>query len=124
MTREEAKRFGHCILAVADANADKDTIEFTKIALEALEQEPCDDCCNGNQIEKAKLCQKSYIAGMEHKQELKTDVLDKITAEINAMFPLSGAWMYEEGHEVEHTVCEVLSDVLQIIDKYRKGGKE
>lgn len=40
MTREEAKRFGHCILAVADANTDKDAIEFTKIALEALEQEP------------------------------------------------------------------------------------
>ena len=40
MTREEAKRFGYCILAVADADADKDTIEFTKIALEALEKEP------------------------------------------------------------------------------------
>lgn len=34
-----------------------------------LEQEPCENCCNGNQIEKAKLCQKSYLAGMEHKQE-------------------------------------------------------
>lgn len=49
---------------------------------EWLEQEPCDDCCNGNQTEKAKLCQKSYIAGMEHKQEPLTDVLDKIRAEI------------------------------------------
>ena len=39
MTREEAKRFGHCILAVADADTDKDTIEFTKIALKVLEQE-------------------------------------------------------------------------------------
>ncbi len=37
------------------------------------EQKTCEDCCNDNQIEKAKLCQKSYIAGMEHKQELKTD---------------------------------------------------
>ena len=34
--------------------------------LRALEQEPCEKCCNGNQEEKAKLCQKSYIAGMEH----------------------------------------------------------
>ena len=37
-----------------------------------LEQEPCSNCCNGNQIEKAKLCQKSYLAGMEHKQKPKT----------------------------------------------------
>lgn len=48
--------------------------------------------------------------------------LDKIRAEINAMFPPSGTWMYEEGHEVEHAICEVLFDVLQIIDKYR--GKQ
>ena len=46
-------------------------------------------------------------------------ILDKISAEINAMFPPSGAWMYEEGHEVEHTVCEVLVEVLHIIDKYK-----
>ena len=37
--------------------------------LRALEQEPCEKCCNGNQEEKAKLCQKSYIAGMEHNCE-------------------------------------------------------
>lgn len=29
----------------------------------------CEDCMNGNQEEKAKLCQKSYLAGMEHSQE-------------------------------------------------------
>ena len=52
------------------------------------------------------------------------EVLDKIRAEIKAMFPPSGSWMYEEGHEVEHTVCEVLVDVLQIIDKYTKGEGE
>ena len=46
-------------------------------------------------------------------------ILEKIRVEIKAMFPPSGTWMYEEGHEVEHTVCEVLSDVLKIIDKYR-----
>lgn len=40
MTREEAKRFGHCILMLANADTDKDTIEYTKIALEALNQEP------------------------------------------------------------------------------------
>lgn len=50
--------------------------------------------------------------------------LDKIRTEIKAMFPPSGIWMYDEGHEVEHTVCEVLSDVLQIIDKYKEGAEE
>ncbi len=28
--------------------------------------ESCENCCNGDQEEKAKLCQKSYLAGMEH----------------------------------------------------------
>lgn len=49
--------------------------EMTKPLDREIEQEPYDDCCNGNQIEKAKLCQKSYIAGMEHKQEPKWDRL-------------------------------------------------
>ena len=34
-----------------------------------IEQQSCENCCNGNQEEKAKLCQKSYIAGMEHNCE-------------------------------------------------------
>lgn len=51
-------------------------------------------------------------------------VLDKIRAEIKAMFPPLGNWMYEEGDEVEHTVCEVLSDVLKIIDKYKAESEE
>lgn len=51
------------------------------------------------------------------------EVLDKITVKIKSMFPLSGKWMYDEGYEEEHTVCEVLSDVLTVIDRYRmKGG--
>lgn len=46
------------------------TMDIAKsVILRALEQEPCEDCCNGNQEEKAKLCQKSYIAGMEHNCE-------------------------------------------------------
>jgi len=46
------------------------TMDIAKsVILRALEQEPCEDCCNGNQTEKAKLCQKSYIAGMEHNRE-------------------------------------------------------
>jgi len=43
------------------------TMDIAKnVILRALEQESCEKCCNGNQKEKAKLCQKSYIAGMEH----------------------------------------------------------
>ena len=56
----------------------------------------------------------------EMKQEyIEREVLDEIRVEIKAMFPPSGSWMYEEGHEVEHTVCEVLVGVLQVIDKYK-----
>lgn len=40
-------------------------------------QEPCSNCCNGNQIEKAELCQKSYLAGMEHKQEQYADAISR-----------------------------------------------
>ncbi len=52
------------------------------------------------------------------------EVLDKIRVEIKAMFPPSGSWMYEEGHEVEHTVCEVLADVLKIIDEYKAESED
>lgn len=45
-------------------------------------QEPCSNCCNGNQIEKAKLCQKSYLAGMEHKQEPFADTILTLTKQV------------------------------------------
>ena len=51
-------------------------------------------------------------------------VIEDIRVEIKAMFPPSGDWMYEEGHEVEHTACEVLADVLQIIDRHTKGDTD
>lgn len=71
-----------------------------------------------------------YFDGVNHytmptlwwNQEIS--LFDKIELEIKAMFPPSGSWMYEEGHEVEHTVCEVLVNVLQIIDKYRNEVRE
>lgn len=55
---------------------------------------------------------------------VQESVIDKIRVEIKSMFPPSGAWTYDEGHEVEHTVCEVLSDVLNIIDKYTTESEE
>jgi hypothetical protein len=60
--------------------------------------------------------------GVCHEDKVK--VLDEIRVEIKAMFPPSGSWIYEEGHEVEHTVCEVLADVLQIIDKYKAESED
>lgn len=39
------------------------------------------------------------------------------------MFPLAGNWMYDEEYEHEHSVCEILSDVILIIDKYIEESK-
>lgn len=56
--------------------------------------------------------------------EDKMKVLEKIRAEIKAMFPTPGIWMYDEGYGHEHAVCEVLVDVLQIIDKYMNESED
>lgn len=50
--------------------------------------------------------------------------LDNVKTEIKAMFPPLGNWMYGEECEHEHTVCEVLADVLKIIDNVGKGDEE
>lgn len=60
-----------------DVPSDEMTLEQARQAVkdlrkklaECLKQEPCESCCDGNQEEKAKLCQKSYLAGMEHKEK-------------------------------------------------------
>lgn len=44
------------------------------------EQEPCNSCCGGDQKEKAKLCQKSYLAGLEHRQEPCKDAISRKAA--------------------------------------------
>ena len=54
--------------------------EFFAEVANMLEQEPCEDCCNGDQEEKAKLCQKSYLAGMEHRQEPCEDAISRADA--------------------------------------------
>ena len=51
-------------------------------------------------------------------------VLDEIRTEIKSMFPPSGIWMYDEGFGHEHAVCEVLVDVLQIINKYMNESED
>ena len=57
----------------------------------------------------------------EEKTEVINKVLADVKAEIKAVFPPSGNWMYDEDHEHEHTVCEVLADVLQILDNVGKA---
>ncbi len=96
MTREEAKRFGHCILAVADADTDKDTIEFTKIALEALEQKPCDDA-----ISRQAVLDRKYVVevkNMWHMTE-KIEVVDvddiKALPSVSPQ-PKTGHWIDKE----------------------------
>lgn len=70
MTREEALQILDTIPTISEQ------VDALEMAIQALSQEPCSNCCNGNQIEKAKLCQKSYLAGMEHKQAEANNALN------------------------------------------------
>ncbi len=57
MTREEAIK----VLSTYDMSEENDDTEFKDaiaLAIRVLEQEPCEDCCNGNQIEK-----QNYVRG-------------------------------------------------------------
>ena len=86
MTKEEALEFGKMWLEINEDSKDSDTYAFFEMAVKALEltktgllkdcesckaheQELCDICCNGNQEEKAKLCQRSFLAGWEHRNK-------------------------------------------------------
>lgn len=51
----------------------------------------------------------------------KMRVLDKIRAEIKALSPEPTAFDVVDGNPIKDAVWETLSDVLMIIDKYRKG---
>lgn len=53
----------------------------------------------------------------------KTDVLDKVKAEIKALSPEPTAYDVVDGNPIKDAVWETLADVLQIIDKY-KGESE
>lgn len=78
MTKEEAKsRVKSDIYQYADFSDNPNEDEFWQALDMLLEQEPCEDCCNGDQEEKAKLCQKSYLAGMEHRQAPCEDAISR-----------------------------------------------
>lgn len=66
---------------------------------------------------------KAVMAIKALEQEPKTDVLDKIRAEIKALTPKPTVYDVVDGNPVKDAVWETLIDVLQIIDKYRECGK-
>ena len=135
MTKEEAiKRLKQARSTIQPFLYVDEAIDY---AINALEQEPCDDA-----ISRQAVLDQTYLWSKDEflrttipfdylrkrinslpsaTPKSKTEVLNKIRAEIKAMFPPSGDWMYDEEREHEHIVCEVLSDVLQIIDKYKAG---
>ena len=60
------------IRAIIETNFSGYKEELQEIAVQSLLQtirSNCNVCCDGDQEEKAKLCQKSYLAGMEHGKE-------------------------------------------------------
>ena len=62
MTKKEAIEFGKTILLVADSNDDESAIEFTRIAISALEQEPCDDAIDRAEAMTEIMMSKSIVA--------------------------------------------------------------
>jgi hypothetical protein len=68
-------------------------------AIKALEQELCNSCCGGDQKEKAKLCQKSYLAGLEHRQEPCVDAISREEM-LKYQYYLHGKMSNEENHKL------------------------
>lgn len=104
-------------------------IDACEMAIEALEQEPCEDCVSRQVVmEYIKNC--TIDLGYENGTNMvldvisnmpsiqpKTDVLDKIRAEIEEIKPNNPKF---KGY-FEQNVA--LNKVLQIIDKYRTESK-
>lgn len=57
--RDDAKKYEKC------SQDFKQLTEWLKELKAYKEQETCDSCCGGDQKEKAKLCQKSYLEGLD-----------------------------------------------------------
>lgn len=83
--------------------------EAEEMAIKALEQEPFMNkpCISAN------VC--------EHDKNV---VLDKVRAEIKALSPEPTAYDVVDGNPIKEAVWETLTDVLQIIDKYRAEGSD
>ena len=63
--------------------------------------ESCESCCNGNQEEKAMLCQKSYLAGMEHRDKW-IPVSEKLPEEDGDYFVT-----YEKGYAEDYDLTPI-----------------
>ena len=151
MTREEAianlKMISVAFVEPVTKEQGKLIDDTFDMAIKALEQEPCEDCCNGNQEEKAKLCQKSYLAGMEHsKQEPCEDaisrqavleIVERVLSKGDALFeiedlppvtpqPKIGHWkwvQYDYNPKLGNWHCsECRCIVIECVDKNEKGG--
>jgi len=58
--------------------ADKEPFYFAAQVLGSLmEPNDCTGCCSGNELLKAKLCQRSYLAGMDHQKEICKDAISR-----------------------------------------------
>ncbi len=137
MTREERENALHCLKVMIDeevceecnlygtTGTDHCEADCVRVAIEALKEQSCDDCCNGNQTEKAKLCQKSYIAGMEHTFE---DCIRRAVI----VHAKKGHWIslntgkpspLKDGMTTESVKCSECDEWLTASDEYSCSGR-
>jgi hypothetical protein len=83
------------------------------------EQEPCNSCCGGDQKEKAKLCQKSYLAGLEHRQEPCADAISR--ADVIKM--IENAQIISDGEYCGYCTDDINIDALPSVTPKQKTGK-
>ena len=106
MTNEEAIRFGNCILMVAGKETDSTAIEFTRMAIKALETIPkYKDAYN-----------KGYEAGVKATNVdcgvVWEERIDAIKDDIQSIF-----YPFKDG-------TGIVQEVLSIIDKHCGGENE
>ena len=136
MTKEEIKREeaikGLEVLR-RDFSGYKPNEEMFDMAIEALKQEPCEDAISrqavldcastietddfsGNEIIEVVTVEEIKELPSVNPQELKTDTLDKIKAEIEAKCCIT------VGRENDGAIT--LHDVFEIIDKYKAESED
>ena len=103
---------------------DKDADEIIK----ALEQEPCEDAISRESVLRlfathdGKYLYEAIRELPPVQPEPKTEVLDKIRAEINGMYRVIFKGMPKDDWSVRWNDC--LDEVLQIIDKYKVESED
>ena len=110
---------------------DRDTpdgrlITALDMAIKALEQEPCEDCCNGIQTEKAKLCQKSYLAGMEHgtcEDAISRQAVDTLIDELARAISDERCYLPQRGRDTG-TIMQNILDLPPVTPQPKTGHWE